>query len=149
MKLLLAVITPKGLRQPEARSLVQMYMKRATPYLRTELLELPTEAAFVELLSKRNGRTAPYAVLGDSRGKAVTSEDLAASIETAALAGASEWLFGIGPANGWSSDTLAQAKLTVSFGRITLAHELATVVAAEQMYRALTIRAGHPYHVGH
>jgi len=37
----------------------------------------------------------------------------------------------------------------VAFGRITLPHELAAVVAAEQIYRALTILAGHPYHTGH
>ena len=37
----------------------------------------------------------------------------------------------------------------VSFGRITLPHELARAVAAEQIYRALTILAGHPYHSGH
>jgi len=55
----------------------------------------------------------------------------------------------IGPADGWSPAARARADLLLSFGRITLPHELAAVVAAEQLYRALTIRAKHPYHCGH
>jgi 23S rRNA (pseudouridine1915-N3)-methyltransferase len=37
----------------------------------------------------------------------------------------------------------------VSFGKMTLPHELARVILAEQVYRAMTILAGHPYHSGH
>ena len=58
-------------------------------------------------------------------------------------------LVAIGPADGWSDAALAAATRTVAFGRITLPHELAAVIAAEQLYRALTILAGHPYHSGH
>ena len=57
-------------------------------------------------------------------------------------------VLGIGPADGWSA-ALKRADLSLAFGRITLPHELAAVVAAEQIYRALTILAGHPYHTGH
>ena len=55
----------------------------------------------------------------------------------------------IGPADGWSAPARARASLLLSFGPITLPHELARVVLAEQLYRALTILAGHPYHSGH
>jgi 23S rRNA (pseudouridine1915-N3)-methyltransferase len=64
-------------------------------------------------------------------------------------AGTQQLVFAIGPADGWSPAALARADRTVAFGRITLPHELAATVAAEQIYRALTIRAGHPYHSGH
>ncbi len=55
----------------------------------------------------------------------------------------------IGPADGWSDGARARASLLLSFGAITLPHELARAVLAEQIYRALTILAGHPYHCGH
>jgi 23S rRNA (pseudouridine1915-N3)-methyltransferase len=55
----------------------------------------------------------------------------------------------IGPADGWSDAARARAGLLLSFGSITLPHQLARVVLAEQIYRALTILAGHPYHSGH
>ena len=45
-------------------------------------------------------------------------------------------------------ETIAPAR-TLSFGPITLPHELAAVVAAEQIYRAFTIIKGEPYHLGH
>jgi 23S rRNA (pseudouridine1915-N3)-methyltransferase len=55
----------------------------------------------------------------------------------------------IGPADGWSGMARERANLIFSLGRITLPHQLARVVLAEQVYRALTILAGHPYHCGH
>ncbi len=58
-------------------------------------------------------------------------------------------MLAIGPADGWSTAARARAGLLLSFGAITLPHELARVVLAEQIYRALTILAGHPYHSGH
>ena len=60
-----------------------------------------------------------------------------------------EMVFAVGPANGWSPEALWRAQLKLSFGKMTLPHELARVVLAEQVYRALTILAGHPYHGGH
>jgi 23S rRNA (pseudouridine1915-N3)-methyltransferase len=58
-------------------------------------------------------------------------------------------MLAIGPADGWSVAARQRADLLVSFGRLTLPHQLARVVLAEQVYRALTILAGHPYHTGH
>jgi 23S rRNA (pseudouridine1915-N3)-methyltransferase len=55
----------------------------------------------------------------------------------------------IGPADGWSDTARQRADLLLSLGRITLPHQLARVVLAEQVYRAFTILAGHPYHSGH
>ena len=58
-------------------------------------------------------------------------------------------VFAIGPADGWSSVARQRANLLFSLGRITLPHQLARVVLAEQVYRAFTILSGHPYHSGH
>ena len=63
--------------------------------------------------------------------------------------GTQRLVFAIGPADGWSAAARQRANLLFSFGRLTLPHQLARVVLAEQVYRALTILAGHPYHSGH
>ena len=55
-------------------------------------------------------------------------------------------VFAIGPADGWSEDSRKRAAQLLSLGPMTMAHELARVVLAEQIYRALTILSGHPYH---
>jgi 23S rRNA (pseudouridine1915-N3)-methyltransferase len=55
----------------------------------------------------------------------------------------------VGAADGFSQETRAAAQFTISLSKMTLAHELARVVLLEQVYRALTILKGHPYHCGH
>ena len=58
-------------------------------------------------------------------------------------------MFAIGPASGWSDAARKQANLLLSLGEMTMAHALAKLVMAEQIYRAYTILTGHPYHSGH
>jgi 23S rRNA (pseudouridine1915-N3)-methyltransferase len=85
----------------------------------------------------------------DSQGQQLSSREIATLVGSLQDNGTQQLIFAIGPADGWSPEALAKADKVVAFGRITLPHELAAVVAAEQLYRALTIRAGHPYHSGH
>lgn len=87
--------------------------------------------------------------LFDSAGQMMTSEEFAGWIDRSGVAGTQQLVMAVGPADGWSQQDRSAAQQAVSFGRITLPHELALVVAAEQIYRALTILAGHPYHSGH
>jgi 23S rRNA (pseudouridine1915-N3)-methyltransferase len=63
--------------------------------------------------------------------------------------GTQQIVFAIGPANGWSEAARARAQLLLSLGPMTLAHSLARLVMAEQIYRAYAILTGHPYHAGH
>jgi 23S rRNA (pseudouridine1915-N3)-methyltransferase len=88
-------------------------------------------------------------VLLDSRGKAFSSEEFAGWIGRQRDGGSQNLIFAIGPADGWSRTARAQAGLLLSFGPKTLPHELARVVLIEQVYRAFTILANHPYHGGH
>ena len=60
-----------------------------------------------------------------------------------------EMIFAVGPADGWSDEMRKGAGSILSFGKITLPHELARVVLLEQLYRGFTILKGHPYHGGH
>jgi 23S rRNA (pseudouridine1915-N3)-methyltransferase len=85
----------------------------------------------------------------DSRGRQFTSEAFAAWITARRDQGARHLVFAIGPADGWSDHARQQAQLLLSLGPMTLPHSLARLVLAEQLYRACTILAGHPYHTGH
>ena len=85
----------------------------------------------------------------DSRGEQMSSEELAQFVAQHQNRGTGSLLFAIGPANGWSEETLTVASDKLSLGRMTLPHELARVVLLEQLYRAFTILKGHPYHLGH
>jgi 23S rRNA (pseudouridine1915-N3)-methyltransferase len=88
-------------------------------------------------------------VLLDSRGEALSSEGLAKWLGARRDSGQQTIVFAIGPASGWSSGAPRQAQALFSLGPMTLPHELARLVLAEQIYRAFTILAGHPYHTGH
>jgi 23S rRNA (pseudouridine1915-N3)-methyltransferase len=104
---------------------------------------------FFSMLDKLRGRTAPFTVLLDSRGKQLSSEDFSAWIRTHRDQGLQQLIFAIGPPDGWPKEARKRAGFLLSLGAMTLPHELARVVLAEQIYRAFTILAGHPYHTGH
>ena len=108
-----------------------------------------SEGALLKLVEKSTARTPPVLVLLDSRGRQLTSEEIANFLEYHQSHGTQELLFAVGPADGWSDETRAPAKTVLSFGKITLPHELARVVLLEQLYRGFTILKGHPYHGGH
>lgn len=129
-------------------SLTAEYLKRLQRYVTAEGKELSDQSALLKLVS-RSGRTAPVLVLLDSRGKQLSSEELAVFVRDHRDRGTQELIFAVGPANGWNDETRTKADVQLSLGRMTLAHELARVVLAEQLYRAFTILAGHPYHSGH
>lgn len=129
-------------------SLTAEYLKRLQRYVTAEGKELSDQSALLKLVS-RSGRTAPVLVLLDSRGKQLSSEELAVFVRDHRDRGTQELIFAVGPANGWDDETRTKADVQLSLGRMTLAHELARVVLAEQLYRAFTILAGHPYHSGH
>ncbi len=82
----------------------------------------------------------------DQRGRSLSSLAFARQIENWAERGIGDLAFLIGGADGLSEAVLARADDKLSLGAMTLPHQLARVVIAEQLYRAGTIRAGHPYH---
>ena len=124
------------------------YLKRITRYNPCEGAEFPSEAALLKSAEKA-GRTAPVLVLMDSRGKQLSSEELAEFVRTHLERGTQELIFAIGPSDGWSEMALTRSSVKLSMGKMTLPHELARVVLLEQLYRSFTILHGHPYHGGH
>ena len=126
-----------------------MYLERSTRYSSVQHETFPTLARLVTWTESLKKRGTVRLVLFDSAGRLHTSEEIATLVDQAGTGGCQHLIFAIGPADGWIPEIRAVAHGTISFGRITLPHELALVVAAEQIYRALTIVAGHPYHSGH
>lgn len=103
----------------------------------------------LDWLERQQGRTPALAVLLDSRGRQMSSEAFATWIGARRDEGSQHLVFAVGPASGWSEAARKKAHLLLSFGPMTLAHALARLVMAEQIYRAFTILTGHPYHTGH
>lgn len=128
---------------------LKTYIKRIGKYASVETPAFSSEASFFQTLSRTRSRTAPFLVLLDSRGKQLTSEQFAQWLGKLRDQGQQVIIFAIGPADGWSDEARMQANLLLSFGPMTLPHELARVVLSEQVYRAFTILSGHPYHTGH
>jgi 23S rRNA (pseudouridine1915-N3)-methyltransferase len=151
MDITLAAIVPKRsrLKNEPSEQIVAEYVKRSSRYLSCQTQLFNSEEELFKKLDSRQGRTTSYVVLLDSRGKQLSSEEFAASLERLRDSGTQDIVFAIGPADGWSSESLQRANLLLSLGRMTLPHQLARVLLAEQVYRALTILNGHPYHSGH
>ena len=149
MQITLAHIGPRTGSKGDFESSIQNYLERSSAVGRCRSEGFRSEQAFVEWLDRQQGRTAPIAVLLDSRGKQMSSEDFAAWIGARRDEGSQHLVFAIGPASGWSESASKRAQLLLSFGQMTIAHALARLLMAEQIYRASTILTGHPYHSGH
>lgn len=133
------------------------YLKRLQPYAKASVVEVadvdPARAGGEAQAVEREG-AAILRVLPDRAhvialaidGKQRTSEELSRRIDKLGLAGKSELAFIIGGSCGISAEVMARADETLSFGPITLPHNLARVVLLEQLYRACKISHGEPYH---
>jgi len=85
-------------------------------------------------------------VVFDERGRAADSAAFAAFIGRERDAGRKAMWFAIGGSEGLDGAVRARATAVYSFGAMTLPHQLVRILAAEQIYRAMTILSGHPYH---
>jgi len=125
-------------RSPEAE-LVDRYLKRiAWP---TKVTELPDRGGKMP-----DAGTSAVTVVLDQRGKALSSVDLAKVLERWRDDGKREVRFLIGAADGHEERQRASADLLLSFGPATWPHLMARAMLAEQLFRATSILANHPYH---
>ena len=136
--LLHVIARGKIARSPEGE-LVDRYAKRISWPLR--LTELPEAGGRVPA-----PQTPARTVLLDEKGTMLGSEELARQLEQWRDGGIRETRFVIGAANGHSAEERADADLLVAFGKATWPHLLARAMLMEQLFRATSILAGHPYH---
>jgi len=151
MQVVLAHIGSRGGAREGYEALVSSYLKRCAMVFRCGTDVFRNEAALLEWLGRQRGRTEAMLLMLDAHGRQMTSEALAEWLGKQRDAGVQRVVFAIGPANGWSPEALAEGKRRgdlLSLGPMTLAHQLARLVVAEQLYRACTILTGHPYHKG-
>ena len=125
-------------RCPEA-DLVARYVKRiAWP---TKVTELPDRGGNIPPLA-----TNSVTVVLDERGQALSSLELARKLERWRDDGKREARFLIGAADGHGAQPRAEADLLLSFGPATWPHLMVRAMLAEQLFRAMSILANHPYH---
>jgi 23S rRNA (pseudouridine1915-N3)-methyltransferase len=125
-------------RSPEAE-LVERYARRIAWPLK--LTELPESGGRIP-----EPQTPLRTVLLEEKGRQLSSEDLARQLETWRDGGIREARFVIGAADGHGAAARAEADLLLAFGAATWPHLLARAMLLEQLFRATSILAGHPYH---
>jgi 23S rRNA (pseudouridine1915-N3)-methyltransferase len=145
VKISVASVAVRG-RSERFDGLAAEYLQRLQAYAEADAQVFKTTAALFGWTDRLKGRTSPVLVLLDERGKQFSSDELADWLRHQRDAGLQRLVFAVGPADGWLAEDRARAGLLLSFGSMTLPHELARVVISEQLYRAFTILAGHPYH---
>ena len=136
------------------------YSKRLAPYVKFQVSEVPDEQApekmsdaELEQVKDREGDRILGHIKQDAHvvalaidGQLWSSEDLASQLDRMATYGTSNVAFVIGGSNGLSDAVLRRSNSKLSFGRMTLPHQLMRLVLVEQIYRAVKINRGEPYH---
>lgn len=132
------------------------YLKRLPPELNVEIVELPLgqrgKGADIQRAITREGEAMlkaigehDHVIALDVKGKSWSTEDLAGKLQQWQLSGDNFSLL-IGGPDGLAPECLARANSKWSLSALTLPHPLVRILLAEQLYRAWSINAGHPYH---
>ncbi len=136
---------------------VEEFLKRANRYVPTELLVIPdvksSKALSEDAQKQQEGRSIISALqpgdivtLLDERGKELTSREFSSMIERRMVQGIKRLVFVIGGPYGFSNEVYERADSKLSLSRMTFTHEMVRLFFMEQIYRAMTIMRGEPYH---
>jgi len=136
-----AILAVGKLRDRHVGALCDDYLARARRHLPVEVLEPEDDAA----LARRWPTTGEVIAL-EPGGVSWSTEELARQIDRRMTHGTRTLTFVIGGADGIPAALVAKANLRLSLSALTLPHRLARLVLCEQVYRALTIIRGEPYH---
>lgn len=154
------IVTVGKLKEKYLKDGIAEYSKRLSRFANLEMIELadektPDRASDSEnqkilelegtrILSKIGDRD--FVIVLAIEGKILSSEEFSKQLERAPINGFSTLTFVIGGSLGLSPQIKKRANLSISFGRLTLPHQLMRLVLVEQIYRAFTIQQGSPYH---
>lgn len=154
------IIAVGKLKEKYLRDACDEYLKRLSAFSKTNIIEIneercsdnpsPTE---IEQVKQKEGERiiakipkGSYVVPMCIEGMQMSSEDFSKRIESVSVSGFGEITFIIGGSFGLSDEVKALGKLKLSFGKLTLPHQLMRVVLLEQVYRAFSISANTKYH---
>lgn len=160
MELNIQMIAVGKLKESYLKQGIAEYVKRLGPYAKLQIVEVPDEkapesmsAAEEAQVKQREGerilaqlRSDAYVVALAIEGRLLSSEEFARHVQDLATYGRSSVAFVIGGSLGLAPDVLARADLKLSFGRMTLPHQLMRLVLVEQIYRAFKVMRREPYH---
>ncbi|MGX9136544.1 23S rRNA (pseudouridine(1915)-N(3))-methyltransferase RlmH [Rummeliibacillus sp. JY-2-4R] len=156
----ITIISVGKLKEKYLKMGIEEYVKRLSGYTKIELIEVPDEKApeqlseaEMELVKKKEGErilakisSDQYVVALAINGKMRSSEELSKDIENLQTYGHSKITFVIGGSLGLHDDVISRADDQLSFGKMTLPHQLMKLVLVEQIYRSFRIMKGEPYH---
>ena len=137
----LVVLAVGKMRDKHMSALCDDYVQRARRHVPVEIVEVEDDDA----LERRLPARAELIAL-EPGGDAWTTEELAKHLERQMVHGAQTIAFLIGGALGLPKSVVAKASRRLSLSNLTLPHRLARVVLCEQLYRAMSIIRGEPYH---
>jgi 23S rRNA (pseudouridine1915-N3)-methyltransferase len=154
------IIAVGKIKEKYLRDAINEYLKRLSPYAKIEIVEVAEERicdnpsiAEEEMVRQKEGQRImkiipgrAYVIALDTKGRQLSSEELAGKIDQLALQGSSNITLIIGGSIGLSQEVLNRAHFQLSFSRMTFPHQLMRVILLEQIYRALKINAGEVYH---
>ncbi|GEL06136.1 23S rRNA (pseudouridine(1915)-N(3))-methyltransferase RlmH [Rummeliibacillus stabekisii] len=156
----ITIISVGKLKEKYLKMGIEEYVKRLNGYTKMEIIEVPDEKApeqlsdaEMEIVKKKEGerilaKLTPdhYVIALAINGKMRSSEELSKDIESLMTYGQSKIAFVIGGSLGLHDDVLHRANEKLSFGKMTLPHQLMKLVLVEQVYRSFRIMKGEPYH---
>lgn len=154
------VIALGKLKEKYLKDGIAEYTKRLSRFTKLEMIELadektPDTASELEqqaILKKEGERVLSkiaereFVLVLAIEGKQFPSEQFSQVLEDATIRGFSDLTFVIGGSLGLSPEVKKRADILVSFGKLTLPHQLMRLVLMEQIYRAFMIQQGSPYH---
>ena len=129
-----------------ARRGVEEYLGRLKPFAAAEIVYLKATTQAGESLALLERSKGMFRVVLDERGEEITSRALAKHLSEWEMHSKRDLALLVGGADGHTDDVRQAAGWMWSMSKLTLQHELALVVALEQLYRAYTIKGGLPYH---
>lgn len=156
----ISMVTVGKLKEKYLIQGIDEYMKRLAPYAKVQIIEVPDEKApenlskaEMEQVKNKEGerilsyiKQEQYVIALAINGQMLSSEQLAAKLDSLALYGNSNIVFIIGGSLGLSQGVFSRADMLVSFSKMTFPHQLMRLILLEQVYRAFKINRGEPYH---
>lgn len=154
------VIAVGKLKEKYLRDACSEYIKRLGSFSKVNVVEIneercsdnPSQAEIEQVKNKEGERIlaklpkGAYVIPMCIEGTQFSSEDFSKKLEEVSLSGFGEVVFIIGGSFGLSDEVKEKGKLKLSFGKLTLPHQLMRVVLLEQIYRAFSISSNTKYH---
>ncbi|MDT1939407.1 MULTISPECIES: 23S rRNA (pseudouridine(1915)-N(3))-methyltransferase RlmH [Carnobacterium] len=154
------IISVGKLKEKYLKMGIEEYVKRLGAYCKIELIEVLDEKApeklsaaeMIQVKEKEGERILSkipenaYVFALAIEGKQRTSEEFSKEIDQLGISGKSQLVFVIGGSLGLSDTVLKRSNTQISFGKMTLPHQLMRLVLVEQVYRGYRIMKGEPYH---